>query len=156
MVYSVHIYILYCWDIFIQSYRTFLSDQITGQILMDKARLLFLSGSMMNRKCQKGRIAPHNSHSRVPSMSLCVCVRAWGDGGTSKRPEKLPLLGMKGKVGLEQWRYLLLERGREEEGRLDSIKPKPAGNCLGYCTSLASSSGIYFFSYCLNTSLYMI
>lgn len=61
----------------------------------------------------------------------------WATGGASS---------LKGKVGLEaRVTLLLLERGREKEGRLDSIKPKPAGEKTVWDTSPASSSGDIFY-----------
>lgn len=58
-----------------------------------RAQLLFFSGSLVNRKCQNGGLSPQ--------FRLTGPV---GDGGRVEggRAEKLRLLGLKGKVGLEQ------------------------------------------------------
>lgn len=53
---------------------------------------------------------------------------------------------MKGKVGLEKWRwrYTAGKRGREERGRLDSIKPKPAGKQFGILHFFSEFFGDFF------------
>lgn len=72
-----------------------------------------------------------------------ACVR--GDRETTRRLGQRKAPSMKGKVGLEQWRYPL-ERGREKEGRLDSINRSLHEHSLGYSTS--ATSWIFFLQFC--------